>query len=94
MPVARNSSRTRISSKGQVVLPQSIRESRKWQPGTELTVEETKDGVLLRPAKPFPPTTFQEVYGCLQYKGRPKTLEEMEAAIAKGVRERHARGRY
>ncbi|HEY6447178.1 MAG TPA: AbrB/MazE/SpoVT family DNA-binding domain-containing protein [Acidobacteriaceae bacterium] len=85
---------TRISTKGQVVLPQSIRESRKWPAGTELIVEETRDGVLLRPAKPFPPTTFEQVAGILQYKGKPKTVEEMHEAIAKGVRERHARGRY
>jgi AbrB family looped-hinge helix DNA binding protein len=85
---------TRISSKGQVVLPQSVRAKRKWTTGTELIVEETKEGVLLRAAKPFPPTTFEEVAGILQYKGKPKTLEEMDAAIAKGVKERHARGRY
>ncbi|HET7349274.1 MAG TPA: hypothetical protein VFJ10_18190 [Acidobacteriaceae bacterium] len=48
----------------------------------------------MRAAKPFPPTTFEEVAGILQYKGKPKTLEEMDAAIAKGVKERHARGRY
>lgn len=85
---------TRISTKGQVVLPQAIRESRNWRAGTELIVEDTKDGVLLRPAKPFPPTKFDEAFGFLRYKGKPKTLEEMEEAIAKGVKERHARGRY
>lgn len=85
---------TRISSKGQVVLPQPIRERRKWRAGTELIVEETKDGVLLRAAKPFPPTTHEEVTKILKYKGKPKSLEEMDEAIAKGVKERHARGRY
>lgn len=85
---------TRISSKGQIVLPQSVRQKRKWTAGTELIVEETKEGVLLRAAKPFPRTTFEEVAGILQYKGKPKTLEEMDAAIAEGVKERHARGRY
>ncbi|HEV2278111.1 MAG TPA: AbrB/MazE/SpoVT family DNA-binding domain-containing protein [Acidobacteriaceae bacterium] len=84
---------TRISSKGQVVLPQPIRKRRKWRAGTELIVEETKDGVLLRAARPFPPTTYEEVEGLLQYKGKPKTIEEMDAAIAKGIKERHARGR-
>lgn len=33
----------------------------------------------------FPETTLEEVAGCLEYKGEAKTLEEMEAAIAKGV---------
>ena len=85
---------TKLSSKGQVVLPLSVRRSRKWEAGMQLTVEETPEGVLLRPAKPFPPTKFEDVFGCLRYKGKPKTLEEMDTAIAKGVRRRHALGRY
>ncbi len=85
---------TRVSSKGQVVLPQAVRERKKWRPGTRLVVEETKEGVLLRPEKPFPPTTFEEVEGILRYKGKPRTLAEMDEAIAIGVRDRHARGRY
>jgi AbrB family looped-hinge helix DNA binding protein len=88
---------TRLSSKGQIVLPLSIRQKRKWEPGTQLTVEETEDGVLLRPAKPFPPTTMDELIAILEknkYKGKPKTLAEMDEAIAIGVRDRHARGRY
>jgi AbrB family looped-hinge helix DNA binding protein len=88
---------TKLSSKGQVVLPLSIRRNQKWEPGTQLTVEETAHGVLLRPAKPFPPTTFDELIATLEknkYKGKPKTLEEMDAAIANEVRKRRARGRY
>lgn len=85
---------TKISTKGQVVLPLAVRNRRGWKAGTVLTVEETKDGVLLRATKPFPETRFEDVFGMLQYKGKPKTLEEMEEAIAIGVKERHARGRY
>ena len=88
---------TKVSSKGQVVLPRAVRERKKWQPGTTLVVEQTKEGVLLRPEKPFPPTTIEEVIQILnasKYKGKPKTIEEMDEAIAIGVRERHARGRY
>jgi AbrB family looped-hinge helix DNA binding protein len=85
---------TRISTKGQVVLPLAVRNRRKWRPGTELIVEETKDGVLLRAAKPFPETTIDDVIGILQYKGEPKTLEEMDDAITEEVKARHARGRY
>lgn len=88
---------TRLSSKGQVVLPLSVRRNRKWEAGTQLLVEETPEGVLLRPAKPFPPTTVEDVMGIAnsrKYKGKPKTLAEMDEAIAIGVRDRHARGRY
>lgn len=85
---------TRLSSKGQVILPKAVREARNWEPGTEFTVEEVDDGVLLRPVKPFKPTTLEEVVGCTGYKGPARSLEDMERAVARGVRERRARGRY
>jgi AbrB family looped-hinge helix DNA binding protein len=85
---------TTVSTKGQIILPKAIRHRRHWEPGTKLTVEETPDGVLLKAAPLFPPTRYEDVYGSLQYKGKPKTLEEMEAGIANEVRRRHARGRY
>jgi AbrB family looped-hinge helix DNA binding protein len=88
---------TKLSSKGQVVLPLSVRKRRKWEPGTQLIIEDTEQGVLLRPAKPFPPTDVDEFIAILEkrkYKGKPKTLADMDEAIAIGVRDRHARGRY
>ena len=85
---------TRLSSKGQVVVPKSVREARNWQPGTEFAVEEVPGGLLLRPLRPFKPTTFEDAFGCLKYSGRPKTLRQMEQAIAKEVKRRHDRGRY
>jgi AbrB family looped-hinge helix DNA binding protein len=85
---------TTVSTKGQVILPKQIREHRKWDAGTELVVEETAEGVLLKPASVFPPTRYEDVRGSLHYQGRPKTLEEMDAAIVAEVKRRHARGRY
>jgi AbrB family looped-hinge helix DNA binding protein len=85
---------TTVSTKGQVILPKAIRQKRRWEAGTRLIVEETPDGVLLKAAPIFPPTRSEDVYGSLRYKGRPKTLEEMEAGIVAEVKRRHARGRY
>ena len=85
---------TRLSTKGQIILPKTIRTSRAWGPGTEFTVEETRDGVLLRPAGSFPEATLDQVAGCLRSKGKPKTLAEMRAAIGREVIRRHDRGRY
>jgi AbrB family looped-hinge helix DNA binding protein len=84
---------TKLSPKGQVVLPKSVRDARSWKPGTELAVEEVPEGILLRPFRPFAPTSVDEVFGCLKYTGRAKTLRQMEKAIARGVRVRHDRGR-
>ena len=85
---------TRLSTKGQIVLPKSVRTAHAWGPGTEFAVEETREGILLRPARLFPRTTLDQVVGCLRYKGKAKTLKEMEDAIRIGVMERHDRGRY
>ena len=85
---------TRLSTKGQIIVPKSIRSAKAWGPGTEFTVEEHRDGIMLRPTARFPRTTLDEVVGCLQYTGKPKTLAQMDAAIGKMVKDRHARGRY
>jgi AbrB family looped-hinge helix DNA binding protein len=85
---------TQLSTKGQIVLPKSIRDAKKWKPGMKFIIEETERGILLRPARPFPSKTVDEVFGCLKYKGKPATLKDMEDAIALGVKRRHALGRY
>ena len=85
---------TTVSSKGQIILPKPIRQRRNRAPGTRLAVEETPDGVLLKAAPIFAPTRPEKVAGMLAYRGRPKTLEEMDAAITAEVKRSHARGRY
>jgi AbrB family looped-hinge helix DNA binding protein len=85
---------TTLSTKGRVVLPAGIRRRRNRNPGTRLTVEETADGVLLKPAPLFPPTVPEQVFGCLHYQGKPKTLQEIREGIAGETRRRYARGRY
>ena len=85
---------TRLSSKGQVILPKSVRDAHKWTPGTEFSVEPVGDGVLLRPQKPFPARAFEDVYGCLKSGQAPKTVQQMQDAIAAELKARHDRGRY
>ena len=85
---------TTLSTKGQVILPTAIRRRQRWDAGTKLIVEETEDGVLLRAAPLFPPTTIDEVFGSAKYTGPTVTLEQMDEAITEEVARRHARGRY
>jgi AbrB family looped-hinge helix DNA binding protein len=85
---------TRLSTKGQIVLPKNIRTSRSWGAGTEFTVEETGDGILLRPAGPFPTTDLDEVAGCLRSKRKLKANAQMRMAVARAVTRRHDGGRY
>ena len=58
-------STTRLSSKGQVMIPKHIRVVHCWEPGMELEVVECEGGVLLRPKAPFAATSLDEVAGCL-----------------------------
>ena len=85
---------TKLSTKGQVILPKNIRDSRAWKPGTEFTVEETGEGILLRPTSRFPQVDLDQVAGCLRVKGEPKTPQQMRVAIRREVMRRHDRGRY
>ena len=85
---------TRLSTKGRIILPKGIRASRAWGPGTEFTVEETGDGILLRPAARFPATKLEDVAGCLRSRRKSKTPAQMRAAIDREVTRRHDRGRY
>ena len=77
---------THLSSKGQVIIPKSIRISHGWKPGIELVVIDTEEGILLKPMKPFARTQLKDVLGCAGYKGAKKTLKDMEKAIIKGAK--------
>ena len=85
---------TRLSSKGQLILPKSVRDARRWGPGTEFSVEELEEGVLLRPLKRLAPTRLDEVAGRLRTTGPARTIRDMDRAITVEVRARRDRGRY
>ncbi|RUW62242.1 AbrB/MazE/SpoVT family DNA-binding domain-containing protein [Mesorhizobium sp. M7A.F.Ca.US.008.03.1.1] len=82
---------TTVSTKGQVILPSSIRKRREWVAGTRLVVEDTPEGVLLRPTPAFAATRPEDVFASLPSRGKPLTLEEMDAAVLAEARRRHAR---
>jgi bifunctional DNA-binding transcriptional regulator/antitoxin component of YhaV-PrlF toxin-antitoxin module len=85
---------TRLSSKGQINLPKSVRDMNRWPTGTDFSVEDTGAGVLPRPLKTTRVSPLQDVVGCLPVKGPARTLEEMDAAIDNEVRDRRDRGRH
>lgn len=85
---------TRLSSKGQIILPKSVRDSHHWEPGTEFAVEPMGDGVILRPLKSVAHSRLDDVAGCLRVSGPPRSIAEMDAAIVAELRRRRDRGRY
>ncbi len=82
---------TKLSSKGQVVLPKSVRDAHGWGPGTEFVIETTPDGVHLRVKALFPRTRLDEVFGSVRHAGPAKSLDEMDAGIRAVVARRHRR---
>lgn len=78
---------TRVSDRGEVTLPEAVLERQHWDGGTELLVEETPEGVLLKRAPVFAPTPQGSAFGILKYTGRPKTIEEMDAGLRAAVAE-------
>ena len=72
---------TLLSSKGQVIIPKTIRSNHHWRPGTRFVVEDVQGGVLLKPLNCFAATDLQSGLGCVGYKGVAKSLDEMQAAI-------------
>jgi len=93
---------TRLSTKGQIVLPKSIRTARAWKAGTEFTVEETREGILLKPASAVPKMTLEEFDAAMrpirekiaQRGKKPVTLAEMKAGIAAEATRRYDRNRH
>ena len=79
---------TKLSSKGQVIIPKSVRDAHNWHAGITLDIREHGDGVLLRPSRPFPRTSLDDVAGCLEWSGPAITIEEMDKAVAKEARRR------
>lgn len=78
---------TKLSSKGQVIIPKHIRDLHNWCAGLELEVIDLDGGILLKPKAPFPRTTLDEVAGCLTYAGEAKSDDEIDAAMEKAALE-------
>ena len=79
-------STTRLSTKGQLIIPKEIRDRHGWLPGARLRIEDHGDAVVIRSAEALVATTVEELLGCLPHQGPAKSLEDMDAAIAKGAR--------
>jgi bifunctional DNA-binding transcriptional regulator/antitoxin component of YhaV-PrlF toxin-antitoxin module len=85
---------TKLSSKGQATLPRSVRDAQGWPSGTEFAVEATKGGCPAPAVETLQTHILQDAFESTGYTGKAKSLADMEKAIARGVEERNARGRY
>jgi AbrB family looped-hinge helix DNA binding protein len=86
---------TKVSGKGQVVLPKAMRDLKGWPAGTDLEAIDVEDGVLLRPTRPTKGLTLEEAEGRLRklyvHKGPPVSLDQMKTDAAEEAAERYRR---
>jgi AbrB family looped-hinge helix DNA binding protein len=79
---------TKLSSKGQVIIPKSLRNTHHWKEGLEFIVIDTGDGVLLKPKAPFTSTVLTDVAGILKSKNKSRTDAEIDAALKADLRKK------
>jgi AbrB family looped-hinge helix DNA binding protein len=86
------SATTKLSAKGQVVIPADVRRAMGLRPGQTLNVSRTGSGVLLTPAVEKSGRSTEEILAVIRkiytHKGRPISLEEMDAAVSAMFAER------
>ena len=77
---------TTLSSKGQVIIPKALRLARRWGPGTQLEVQDTPEGLLLRPVQPAAKVALATGLAAIRrrvgYSGRALSQAQMDAAVA------------
>ena len=67
----------KLSSQGQLIIPQSIREELHWDEGIELTLVPVGNGIMLQtPPKPGK-RNLADLKGMLHYDGPPVSLETL-----------------
>lgn len=74
---------TKLSAKGQVVIPKAVRDRLCWEEGAALEVVERADGVFLRTAQPARERITMEEFRkrVPPYRGPRLSLEDMENAV-------------
>lgn len=80
----------RLSTKGQLVLPKSLRSRHGWEAGTELVVEDRGTHLVLRavPSRVAAggALTWSDLRGAAGYRGPRRSLADMERAVAEQAR--------
>ena len=77
---------TLLSSKGQIIIPKALRDARHWRAGTRLQVQETSEGLLLKPiAGNEQEVPLAEGLAAIRkhiaYQGAAVSVDAMHAAI-------------
>ena len=84
---------TVLSSKGQVIIPKTLRAARRWGPGTRLEVFDTPEGVLFRPVQHASKGALAGGLSAIRqrvaYRGPVVSMADMGAAVVREAAQRH-----
>ena len=84
---------TLLSSKGQVIIPKTLRDAHRWHAGTRLEVLETAEGILLKPVvdanKTALPAGLAAIRKRIAHKGPAVSIEDMNAAVLREAARRN-----
>lgn len=67
----------KLSSKGQLVIPKSIREELHWDEGIELTLVPVDNGLMLQTPNKAGKRNLADLQGMLHYEGPPISLQTL-----------------
>lgn len=86
---------TLLSSKGQIIIPKAMRDARHWHAGTRLEVQETAEGLLLKPVIASQKTPLTQGLASIRkriaYQGPAVSIEDMNAAVLREATQRNPR---
>ncbi|MCA9411984.1 MAG: AbrB/MazE/SpoVT family DNA-binding domain-containing protein [Candidatus Omnitrophica bacterium] len=77
----------KLTGAGHLAIPKSLRTKHNWKPGSRFSLEDTEQGLIVRPLTPYPGTQVDDLIGCVGYRGPEKSLSDMEKGIRKGAKE-------
>jgi len=76
---------TRLSARGQVVIPKDVRDRMQWAQGEPLDVIETSEGVLLKRPRAGKTLTLDaalaRIRARVHYDGPPVSIDDMDKAV-------------
>jgi AbrB family looped-hinge helix DNA binding protein len=79
---------TTLSSKGQIVIPQRIRQQHGWQPGILFNIIDKDNTLIFEPVHTKTHTILEDVIGCVGYHGKKKSQAQMDAGIIEEAKRR------
>jgi AbrB family looped-hinge helix DNA binding protein len=82
---------SRISTKGQMVVPVDVRTELGFKPGDILDVSIEHGRMIVRRARPAKTGNFLDIIGPSPYNGTPRTVEDINQAIDAAMAERMQR---